>query len=155
MSLSRRRPTRSGHSRNMGFDELEPRLLLATVQATIETPNVSGAADDPAIWIHPTDPALSLILGTDKTSGQGLLAYDLSGRQIASASGSELNNVDLRYNFPINGDSATLIAVSERGTNRIALFTIDANTRSLSSVGQIRDGDVNLWPVHVPTGNDR
>ncbi|MBP6765575.1 MAG: phytase, partial [Rubrivivax sp.] len=32
------------------------------------------AADDPAIWVHPGDPALSLVLGTNKR--QGLLVYD-------------------------------------------------------------------------------
>ena len=26
-------------------------------------------ADDPAVWIHPRDPGLSLVLGTDKQGG--------------------------------------------------------------------------------------
>jgi 3-phytase len=36
-------------------------------------------ADDPAIWIHPTDPAQSLILGTDKQGG--LHSYNIDGSQ--------------------------------------------------------------------------
>ena len=53
------------------------------VSATVETDPVPGGgdADDAAIWVHPTDPALSMIIGTDKESGLGV--YDLSGNQIA------------------------------------------------------------------------
>jgi 3-phytase len=37
--------------------------------ARVETepvPSSGDAADDPAIWVHPGDPARSLVLGTDK-----------------------------------------------------------------------------------------
>ena len=33
---------------------------------TVPVPHGGDAADDPAIWIHPTDPEKSLLLGTDK-----------------------------------------------------------------------------------------
>src|SRR5688572_19273536 len=57
----------------------------ATVAAAVETepvPHIGDAADDLAIWIHPTDPALSTIIATDKTPGKegvsgGLVVYDL------------------------------------------------------------------------------
>src|SRR5262245_41831515 len=41
---------------------------LETVLATVETdpvPNGGDAADDPAIWVNPNDPAQSAIIGTD------------------------------------------------------------------------------------------
>jgi myo-inositol-hexaphosphate 3-phosphohydrolase len=50
------------------------------VAATVETepvPHSADAADDAAIWIHPTDPSLSTVLGTDKVEGGGLGVYDL------------------------------------------------------------------------------
>ena len=74
------------------------------VQATVETepvPSSGDAADDAAVWIHPTDPALSLILGTDKDAG--LAAYDLAGVQVQFSPDGELNNVDVRYDFPLGG----------------------------------------------------
>ena len=43
--------------------------IAKTVTATVETepvPHSGDSADDPAIWIHPTDPAQSTIIGTDK-----------------------------------------------------------------------------------------
>jgi hypothetical protein len=47
--------------------------------ATEPVPSGGDAADDPAIWVHPDDPARSLVLGTDKKGG--LHAYSLDGRQ--------------------------------------------------------------------------
>jgi hypothetical protein len=41
---------------------------VAVVQ-TEPVPSQSDAADNPAIWSHPGDPALSLVLGTDKKGG--------------------------------------------------------------------------------------
>ena len=41
--------------------------------ATEPVPSTGDAADDPAIWIHPDDPARSLVLGTDK---KGLAIQD-------------------------------------------------------------------------------
>ena len=32
---------------------------------TMPVPHSGDAADDPAVWIHPQEPGLSLILGTD------------------------------------------------------------------------------------------
>ena len=45
---------------------------VAAVTATVEsvpTGSYGDAADDPAIWAHPTDPAQSLVIATDKKAG--------------------------------------------------------------------------------------
>src|SRR5687768_14696287 len=57
--------------------------LRVSVTASVETtpvPHSGDAADDSAVWVHPTDPALSRIIGTDKLGG--IAVYDLSGRQV-------------------------------------------------------------------------
>ena len=44
-------------------------IRIKQVIATMETEPVASSddtADDPCIWVHPTDPSLSLIIGTDK-----------------------------------------------------------------------------------------
>src|SRR5262245_38812596 len=77
---------------------------LETVVATIETdpvPNGGDAADDPAIWVNPNDPAQSIIIGTDKRGG--LAVYDLSGKQIQYLSDGLMDNVDLRDGFKLDG----------------------------------------------------
>ena len=108
-----------------------------TVAATVETdpvPNPGDAADDPAIWVNPADPALSTIIGTDKTAGGGLGVYDLGGHQIQFLPFGELNNVDLRTGFPLEGTSVALVTAGNRTDNSIAIFKIDPATRLLSNV---------------------
>ena len=36
-------------------------------------------SDDPAIWLYPTDPSKSLIIGTDKDEDGALYVFDLNG----------------------------------------------------------------------------
>jgi 3-phytase len=82
------------------------------------------AADDPAIWVHPTDPARARILGTNKK--QGLLVYDLQGRQTQLLEVGRLNNVDVRQNVALGGGRVDLAAATQRDDNSLVLFTIDA-----------------------------
>src|ERR1044071_4407489 len=65
---------------------------------TRPVPHKGDAADDPAVWIHPQDPASSLILGTDKQGG--LHAYNMDGTPHEMvADGTKPNNVDVLYDF--------------------------------------------------------
>jgi 3-phytase len=108
---------------------------LALVQATMETQPVDhggDAADDPAIYVHPTDPAKSAIIATDKKGG--MLVYDLSGKLLQSLPDGKMNNVDLRYGFKLGGKSVTLVTASDRTRKAIAIYTIDPDTRRLASV---------------------
>src|SRR3546814_16511798 len=50
------------------------------------TEPVEYDTDDPAIWINPSDPAQSLLIGTDKDENGGLYVYDLQGKKIGRAS---------------------------------------------------------------------
>jgi 3-phytase len=106
-----------------------------TVAPTVETdpvPHGGDAADDPAIWIHPSRPALSTVIGTDKQGG--IAVYDVSGRQIQYRADGELNNVDLRSGFPLGGKRVTLVAASNRSNDSIAIYRVDVPTRTLSPV---------------------
>lgn len=108
---------------------------LALVQATMETTPVANdgdAADDPAIWVHPTDPAQSTIIGTNKK--RGLLVYDLSGKVLQDLPDGKMNNVDLRHGFKLAGKSVALVAASDRTHKSIALYTVDPATRMLINV---------------------
>ena len=105
---------------------------LTQVAATVETapvPSSGDAADDPAIWIHPTDPAMSLILGTDKRGG--LAVYDLDGAEVQYLADGQINNVDLRYNFPLGGAQVSLVTASNRSDSSMAIYTVNAATRQL------------------------
>jgi 3-phytase len=94
-------------------------------------PNEGDAADDPAVWVHPSNPALSTVIGTDKRGG--LAVYGLDGQQLQYVPDGRLNNVDLRAGFPIGGRSIALVAASNRN-NTIALYQVNPTTRLLEHI---------------------
>lgn len=108
-----------------------PMLRAATVE-TAPVPNSGDAADDPAIWVHPQDPNLSTIIGTDKKGG--LAVYNLDGSQVQYLADGRMNNVDLRYDFPLGGQSVTLVTAGNRSNNSMAIYTINTTTRLLENV---------------------
>ncbi len=108
-----------------------------TVQPVLETPPVetlSDAADDPAIWVHPQDPSMSLVIGTNKQLG--LYVYDLEGRLLQTLPDGRMNNVDLRDGFALGGRSVTVVAASNRTDQSIALYVLDPATRRLARAGK-------------------
>ena len=114
----------------------QPQLSEGPVRASVETepvPRDGDAADDPAIFVHPDDPSLSVVIGTDKDGG-GLAVYGLDGRQLQYLDTGEVNNVDLRQDFALGGRNVVLLAASNRSDNSIAVYQLDTGTRSLSTV---------------------
>jgi 3-phytase len=64
------------------------------------TEAVRHDADDPAIWLTPTDPKETLILGTDKDADGALYVFRLDGRVVPEKVVHGLNrpnNVDVAY----------------------------------------------------------
>lgn len=107
----------------------------ANLHAAVETqpvPHAEDAADDPAIWLDPTDPGRSVIIGTDKQGG--LAVYDLAGNQLAYYADSTPNNVDLRDNFPLGGERVALVVTSDTTADSLRVYRLDPVTRELSDV---------------------
>ena len=109
----------------------EPSPVTATGE-TDAVPSTGDAADDPAIWVHPNDPALSTIIGTDKRGGLGV--YDLQGHQLHFYAGTLPNNVDVRYDFPLAGERVTLVVTSDTATNSLRVYKVDTATRGLVDI---------------------
>ena len=100
------------------------------VLAKVETDPVpegknDDSADDPAIWINSLDPAKSVIFGTDKKGG--MISYNLQGEKLNYYSAGNMNNCDVRYNFPVNNDTIDILAVSNRSSHSVSLFKISEN----------------------------
>src|SRR5256885_2032975 len=84
--------------------------IVLTPAVRIDTdpvPSTGDAADDPAIWIHPTHPEQSLVLGTDKRGGLHVYGMDGHERSVVS-DGARPNNVDVLYGFRLGGKSVDL-----------------------------------------------
>jgi len=121
-------------------------------KARVETepvPNSGDAADDPAVWLHPTDPGASLIVGTDKQGS--LILYSLDGKRHSTAGGGlKPNNVDVRYGFRIGDREVDLIGASVRGNEKgVMLWTIDGKTRE---VRPAIDRAIEVFGGHEPYG---
>lgn len=119
-------------------------LPAKSVQARAETTPVGtadDAADDPAIWRHPTDPAKSLVVGTDKRAG--IHVYDMTGKAVSFTPSPRLNNVDLRANVLVNGAPSVLVVASDRrdeASAGAALFTLDTDARKLVPLANLPVG---------------
>lgn len=120
-------PTEDAAARAAALATVEVRSQL--VSAADETGSVAGDADDPAIWVHPTDPSRSVIIGTDKDNG--LATWDLAGKPLQFIPNGEPNNVDLRYGFPLGGRSVDLVAANNRDTSALEFFAMDHDSRQL------------------------
>jgi myo-inositol-hexaphosphate 3-phosphohydrolase len=102
---------------------------------TEPVPSGGDAADDPEVWVHPTDPDKSLILGTDKQGG--LHVYGLDGKTLQVAGrGLRPNNVDVLYDFTLDGHKVDLAVASLRAekSRGFKCWRIDQDTRSLVDV---------------------
>ncbi len=100
-----------------------------TVKITpvIVTEPVRFDTDDPAIWIDSSDPARSLIIGTDKHERGALYVYDLNGKVIHEKVVDGLkrpNNVDVIYGFRMNGKPIDIAVTTERSANRLRVFRV-------------------------------
>lgn len=116
-------------------------LPAAEVTAAVETEPVGtanqDAADDPAIWRNPADPAASLIVATDKKSG--LLVYDLGGVTRFTDTSGALNNVDLAT-LP---DGRVIVVASDRNdlaNARLRLWRLDTAIARLELLGTVPGG---------------
>ena len=108
---------------------------VVDVHAAIETVPVEtggDAADDPAIWVNPKDPARSVIIGTNKQ--RGLQVYALDGSLLQDVPEGRMNNVDLRAGFSLGGREVVLVTAGNRSGNTIAIYALDPETLKLANV---------------------
>ncbi|MFN7180744.1 phytase [Hyphomonas sp.] len=109
----------------------DQRLVMAAME-TDPAGARGDAADDPALWRHPVDAAKSLILGTNKQ--EGLVVYNLAGKEVQRLPIGLINNVDLRQSTDRPYDVAV---ASNDQVNAISIFLIDRATGEVSHRGDI------------------
>ena len=123
-------------------------LPAGNVIAVTETAPVgtaaADAADDPAIWRNPADPAKSLIVATDKKAG--LHVYGLGGASRAFEPDGRLNNVDL-----VDLGAASVIAVASDRNDPVAaklrLYRLDTTAAKLIPLGVVDGGRGEAYGV--------
>ena len=104
--------------------------------------SLASNQDDMCIWIHPSDPAQSTIITSDKDSNF-LFIYDLAGNTLQSlAVPGSPGNVDVRYGFPIANDRIDIVAFNDHDNNQIEVYQVDTPSRKLTRIdnGAIASG---------------
>ena len=104
-------------------------LLLSQVDVKPlrETQGEPHQTDDPAIWVHPTDPARSLIFGTVKMAApDGAIAvYRLDGTRLMRIPNVDRpNNIDVAYGLKIGNRQVDIAVATERNKSRLRVFEI-------------------------------
>lgn len=111
-------------------NEASTQVTDSIIKPVLVTDTVVYDTDDPAFWIHPTDPGQSLVLGTDKggDSGDGaLFVFDLTGRIRQDKTIRNIkrpNNVDVAYGLIVNGIRRDIAVCTERNTNSIRVISL-------------------------------
>lgn len=97
------------------------------IKPAFVTDTVLYDTDDPAVWIHPTDPAQSLIIGTDKDDDGGLYVFDLKGKMLRDKTVRGLkrpNNVDIVQGIWLDGKQVDVAVTTERNLHQIRIFSL-------------------------------
>ncbi|HSX03411.1 MAG TPA: phytase [Rhabdochlamydiaceae bacterium] len=114
------------------------------IDPAFATSSVQEDADDCAIWIHPTDRSLSLIIGNDNEKKGGLYLWDFSGKEIFRTEHvKEPMHMDVRYGMRVGNQKVDIVACPIRGTNIIKVFKINPDSRTLTDItttGGIKTG---------------
>lgn len=91
------------------------------------TDTVQFDTDDPAIWVNPTDPSQSLVIGTDKDENGALYVFDLKGKIVTDKVVRGLkrpNNVDIAYGLVLNGKPVDIAITTERMTHKLRVYAL-------------------------------
>ncbi len=108
-------------------ESADKRLGIHRVKPVIITQPTLRDTDDPAIWIHPTDPSQSLIIGTDKDADGALYVYRLNGEIVEEKVVRDLkrpNNVDVEYGLMLGGKPVDIAVTTERFTSKLRVFSL-------------------------------
>lgn len=109
-------------------------VIPAAVSSDL-VPSVGDAADDPAIWVHATQPTKSRVLATDKQGG--LQVFDLQGKALQYLPVGRLNNVDLRSGFMWGKQKIDIAVATNRDHNSLHVFAIQPHSGQVSVLGEL------------------
>lgn len=114
---------------------------IPVVQPTLETANLpdngfGSDADDPAFWVHPANPAKSLVVASAKNGG--IRVYDLQGGKLQTidpltteVGEGRINNVDVAYGLRMADGTIIDVAVaSDRGLDLILVYRINGDSET-------------------------
>src|SRR5262245_16196116 len=125
-----------------GCKALESRgLATVSLELAVKTEPVSDDPDDPAIWIHPNDSSLSLILGTNKVAlpNGALYVFDLDGKILQKINQLDRpNNVDVEQGVKLGEQTVDIAVVTERRAGKLRIYAVNSKERRLKEIAQLK-----------------
>ena len=114
--------------------------LVANVKPLRASATLAHDPDDPAIWVHPSAPERSLVLGTVKVAAPhgGVAVFGLDGALRQLVTGVDRpNNIDVEYGFAFGGATIDIAVVTERYQRRLRVFSIAQDGSGIAELGVI------------------
>jgi 3-phytase len=133
-----------------GCDDQLAKPAANALQPLVITEQTLHDTDDAAIWIHPTDPLRSLVLGTDKDTDGSLYVFDLGGKIVQRVGDLQRpNNVDVATDFQLGGRRVDIAVVTERERQRLRVFTLPDMKSADNGDLVLFGGDTTRAPMGV------
>ena len=110
------------------------------IEAEYSTASLSNDPDDPAIWVHPAEPARSMIFGTMKVAAPAgaVVAFGMDGQIRQVISGIDRpNNIDVEYGLQLGGRRIDVAIATERLARQLRIFRIDPADGRLVDLGGV------------------
>jgi 3-phytase len=119
------------------------------VEVTFTAPD-SADQDDMAIWLHPDDPGLSVVVTSDKANGN-IVVHGLDGAPKQTIGLSQPGNIDIRHDVPWGDDCADVIVVNERADETLVAFRVDVDSAELvrMDTGELSVGGNYGFALHL------
>lgn len=112
------------------------------IAPAVRTQAVADDPDDPAVWVHPSDPARSLIIGTNKVKAPAgaLVVFGLDGKIRQTVAGLDRpNNIDIEYGLPLKTGTVDIAVAAERLRHQLRVFRVtESGLEDITSSGNTR-----------------
>ena len=109
------------------FHDCSPHRI-PPIEPEVISENTLHDTDDPAIWVHPSDPSQSIVFGTDKDTNGAVYAFNLQGKVMEGKTIRGLkrpNNVDVEYGFRLNDSTLIdILVVTERERQQLRIYSV-------------------------------
>lgn len=145
-------------SPSAGFADLPTVVPIAVTSPMNGTEDV---ADDACVWVHPTQPEKSVIIGINKSDEVhgGLYLFDLDGSPLQATqrwakdsnwfvSGKKLNNVDSVSGFPAGTETWDLVCASNRTDRSLDVLRVRTEAGDFSNLELV--GRIPIGPGFAP-----
>ena len=95
--------------------------------------SVQDAASDVAIWVHPTDPGRSLVIGAGGTAG--LETFRLDGASVQRLPTPQVDLVDVRHGVALQDRTVDVVLAVDVSQARLHFLAVEPATGFLAPLG--------------------